>query len=54
MHRIAQREADPCLAAGEGEVVACAGGVRAREELAIQRALRQLLQRELKDAQVIL
>jgi hypothetical protein len=31
-----------------------AGGVRAREALAIQRALRQLLQLELQDAQVII
>jgi hypothetical protein len=53
LDRIAEREADARLAAGPGEVVACAGGVRAREDLAVERLLGQLLERELKAAEVI-
>ena len=53
LDRVAQREADARLATGIGEVVACAGGVRAREDLPIQRAARQLLERQLECLQVV-
>ena len=36
------------------EIVAGAGGVRAREDLAVQRALRQLLKRQVRQREVIL
>ena len=52
--RIAEREADVALAAGVGEIVAGAGGIRAREDLPVQRAPRQLLEREIQQREVIL
>ena len=52
--RIAERETDGGLAAGVSEIVAGAGGVRAREDLAVQRALRQLLKRQVRQREVIL
>jgi len=52
--RIAKRETDRGLAAGVSEIVAGAGRIRAREDLAVQHALRQLLKRQVKQREVIL
>jgi hypothetical protein len=51
--RISKGKPDTTLATRKREVVACPSRVRAREDLSIQRALGQLLEREIQHAQMI-
>ena len=52
--RIAEREADPGLAAGVGEIVACASRIGAGEDVPVERALGQLLERQVQQPQMVL
>lgn len=53
VHRVAEREAHVGLAASVGQRVAGAGRVRARENRAVQRLRRELLERQLEQFDVI-
>lgn len=49
--RVAEREADRGLAASEREVVACAGRIGADEDVAVERRLGELLERQFERGQ---
>ena len=51
--RIAQRESDPRLAAGVGEIVARASRIRPGHDVAVQRAVGELLERQVQQPEVV-